>query len=88
LLLTDVVLPKTPGPEIAKRALELRPAIRVLFMSGFTDDTLIRQGLAPGRPAILEKPFSPATVLARVRRVLDSDPESPSEPLFPVEHSQ
>ncbi len=88
LLLTDVVLPKTSGPEIARRALELRPAIRVLFMSGFTDDTLVRQGLEPGRPALLEKPFSPATVLARVRRALNSDPEDPADPVFPVEHSQ
>jgi PAS domain S-box-containing protein len=87
LLLSDVVLPKTSGPEIAKRALELRPEIRVLFMSGFTDDTLIRQGIQPGRLALLEKPFSPATVLSRVRRALDEDPEAISDSTFPVEHS-
>ena len=87
LLLTDVVLPKVSGPQIAKRAIELRPAIRVLFMSGFTDDTLVRHGLRPGRPALLEKPFSPTTVLSRVRKTLDADRESVSDSTFPVEQS-
>ena len=88
LLLTDVVLPKIPGPEIARRALELRPTLRVLFMSGFTDDTLIRQGLDPERPALLEKPFAPSTVLSRVRRVLNGDPQALPESMFHGEHSQ
>lgn len=72
LILTDVVLPKTAGPEIARRASELRPGIRVLFMSGFTDDTLIKHGLDPARSELLEKPFSPAAVLERIRTLLDA----------------
>ena len=91
LLLTDVVLPRTPGPEVARRVVELRPGIRVLFMSGFTDDTLVRQGLRPGTSELLEKPFSPATALVRIRKLLDS-PVRPLEDTlsstsFPVEHS-
>ena len=88
VLLTDVILPKTSGPEIARRVHELRPTIRVLFMSGFTDDTLIRHGLRPGRPVLLEKPFTPSTVLSRVRGILDADPEELENSMFPVEHSE
>ncbi len=73
LLLTDVVLPKTAGPEIALRAAELRPGIRVLFMSGFTDETLTRHGLDPSSE-LLEKPFTPALVLERIRTLLDAPP--------------
>ena len=88
LLLADVVLPKVSGPKIAERAVALRPTMRVLFMSGFTDDTLLRHGLKPGRPALLEKPFSPATVLSRIRLLLDEDGEGTKETTFPVEQSE
>ncbi len=71
LLLTDVVLPRVGGPEIARRAAEVRPEIRVLFMSGFTDETLSRHGLDPSRVELIEKPFTPAAALARVRALLD-----------------
>ncbi|MCR9093591.1 MAG: PAS domain S-box protein [bacterium] len=73
LLLSDVVLPKVAGPEIASRARELRPGIRVLFMSGFTDETLSRHGLDPTRAELIEKPFTPATLLTRIRTLLDGD---------------
>ena len=73
LLLTDVVLPKIGGPEIASRARELRPGIRVIFMSGFSDDTLTQHGLTARSEALLEKPFTPAAVLERVRRRLDAE---------------
>jgi DNA-binding response OmpR family regulator len=93
LLLLDVVLPRTSGPEVARRAVELRPGIRVLFMSGFTDDTLTRHGLRPSTTELLEKPFTPETILARVRSLLDV-PATPLENTlsietsrpFPVEH--
>jgi PAS domain S-box-containing protein len=76
LLLCDVVLPKTAGPEIARRAREIRPGLRVLFMSGFTDETLVRHGLDPAREALLEKPFTPAAILARIRTMLNEPNES------------
>ena len=73
LILSDVVLPKMAGPEIARRAKELRPEIRVLFISGFTDETLARHGLDASRAALLEKPFTPRAMLSRVRELLDAD---------------
>lgn len=72
LLLSDVVLPKVSGPEIARRAAELRPGIRVLFMSGFTDETLSRHGLDPDHAELIEKPFTPAAMLNRIRALLDA----------------
>jgi len=75
LLLCDVVLPKTAGPEIARKAKEIRPGLRVLFMSGFTDDTLARHGLDPAKERLLEKPFTPAMVLGRIRAMLDENVE-------------
>lgn len=73
LLLTDVVLPKMSGPQVAERTRELRPNIRVLFMSGFTDDTLLQHGLANDEADLLEKPFTPAALLSRVHALLDSE---------------
>ncbi|MCP4906363.1 MAG: PAS domain S-box protein [bacterium] len=75
LLLCDVVLPKTAGPEIARRARELRPGIRVLFMSGFTDETLTQHGLGSSGIELLEKPFTRAAVLDRIRVLLDAAPD-------------
>ncbi len=86
LLLTDVVLPRMAGPEIARQAREIRPGLRVLYMSGFTDETLTQHGLSSREPDLLEKPFSSATVLARVRRLLDDPEPSREEPAFLVEH--
>ncbi|MBB83163.1 MAG: hypothetical protein CL931_05055 [Deltaproteobacteria bacterium] len=71
LLLTDGVLPRVGGPEIARRAAEVRPGLRVLFMSGFTDETLSRPGVDPSRVELIEKPFTPAAALARIRALLD-----------------
>ncbi len=85
LLLTDVVLPRMAGPEVARQARTLRPELRVLYMSGFTDETLTQHGLSSLEPDLLAKPFSSATVLARVRQRLDHPPEAPREPAFLVE---
>ena len=87
LLLTDVVLPRMPGPEIARRARQLRPDIRVLFMSGFTDDTLSQHGLTGSEPDLLEKPFSSTSLLSRVRQALDAPPDARRDASFLVEHS-
>jgi len=79
LLLTDVVLPKVGGPEIAIRARELRPGIRVVFMPGFSDETLASHGLSARSHQLLEKPFTPTAVLERVRRQLDArDAQEPA----------
>jgi len=85
LLLTDVVLPRMAGPEVARRARQIRPGLRVLYMSGFTDETLTQHGLSSLEPDLLSKPFSSATVLARVRQRLDDPATAPEEPTFLVE---
>jgi CheY-like chemotaxis protein len=87
LLLTDVVLPRMAGPEVARRARQLRPDIRVLFMSGFTDETLSQHGLTGSEPDLLEKPFSSTSLLARVRHILDAPPDARRDASFLVEHS-
>jgi PAS domain S-box-containing protein len=71
LLLTDVVLPMMGGTDLADRAEALRPETRVLFMSGHTEDTVIRHGV-PGVDGLLQKPFHPESVARKVREVLDA----------------
>ena len=72
LLLTDVVLPMMGGMDLAERAATLHPETRVLFMSGHTEDTVIRHGV-PGRlEGYLQKPFNHDVVARKVREVLDA----------------
>jgi len=73
LLLTDLILPGVSGREIAQRVGKLRPETKVLFMSGYTDDALIRSHGFDQRFAFLQKPFSPVTLATKVREVLDTD---------------
>jgi PAS domain S-box-containing protein len=72
LLLTDVVLPQMSGPELAKRLRESRPALKVLCMSGYTDDRLTRHGLLGSELAFLQKPLTVESLTRKVREVLDS----------------
>ncbi len=77
LLLSDVVLPKLSGPEVAARARGLRPELRVLYMSGFDRRTLEEgQGMDLGEVPLLQKPLASATVLSEIRRALDAAPET------------
>jgi DNA-binding response OmpR family regulator len=70
LVITDVVMPELGGTELAERLRRTRPEVVVLFMSGYTEDELVRRGVADGRMLLLEKPFSPATLNRRVREAL------------------
>jgi signal transduction histidine kinase len=70
LLVTDVVLPRMSGPELASRLSRLRPDMKVLFMSGYTDDAIARHGLLDSDAAYLQKPLLPGTLLRKVRDVL------------------
>ncbi len=77
LLLTDVVMPGIDGREVAALVTGLRPGIRVLFMSGYTDDIIGHHGILDAGIAFLSKPFHPAALCAKVREVLDAG-RSPS----------
>jgi CheY-like chemotaxis protein len=72
LLLTDLVMPGMNGRELARRAAALRPQIKVLYMSGYTDDALVRRQVSENIFAFIQKPFLPVVLEAKVREVLDS----------------
>jgi PAS domain S-box-containing protein len=72
LLLTDVVMPGASGRELAEQIARIRPGTKVLFMSGYTDDAIVRHGLLQSEIAFLQKPFSPEVLARKVRQVLDS----------------
>ncbi|MEA2206243.1 MAG: two-component system, cell cycle sensor histidine kinase and response regulator CckA [Blastocatellia bacterium] len=74
LMITDVVMPQMSGRELAERVLELRPMLPVLFMSGYTDDAIVRHGLLDEKLNFIQKPFDAAGVARKVREVLDSQP--------------
>jgi two-component system cell cycle sensor histidine kinase/response regulator CckA len=72
LLLSDVVMPQLSGPELAKRLVAKRRDMRVLCMSGYTDDSIVRHGVLEAPIAFLQKPITPATLALKVREVLDA----------------
>ena len=74
LLLTDVVMPQMSGPELAKRLAVTRPAMKVLCMSGYTDDSIVRHGVVETGVAFIQKPITPASLAKKVREVLDEMP--------------
>jgi two-component system cell cycle sensor histidine kinase/response regulator CckA len=71
LLLTDVVMPKAGGRQVAEMAARKFPEIKVLYISGYTDDAVVLNGVIDAEVAFLQKPFSPDALVRKVRGVLD-----------------
>jgi CheY-like chemotaxis protein len=74
LLVTDVVMPDIGGRALADALRAVRPDLRVLYVSGYTDDAVVRYGVEVARDAFLQKPFTPQALAQKVRDVLDSAP--------------
>jgi two-component system cell cycle sensor histidine kinase/response regulator CckA len=72
LLLTDLIMPELSGPAVAERVSELVPGVKVLFMSGYADDLVLRNGILSPGAAFLEKPFSATDLASKVRATLDT----------------
>jgi PAS domain S-box-containing protein len=76
LLITDVVMPRLSGRELATRLIAKRPGLKVLYISGYTDDSIFRHGVLEGGMAFLQKPFNLKSIAQKVREVLDGVPEA------------
>jgi signal transduction histidine kinase len=73
LLLTDVVMPGMSGRELAERATQLDPELKVIYMSGYTDDTVVLHAVFDEGIDFIQKPFSPDSLAEKVRVVLDKE---------------
>ena len=71
LLLTDVVMPNMNGRELAERLSDLRPQMKVIFMSGYTDDAIVHHGVLNSGMAFVQKPLTVSLLLGKLREVLD-----------------
>ena len=71
LLITDVVMPDVAGRQVAERVAASKQGIKVLFLSGYTDDAVVRHGILEAEANFIQKPFSTASLAHKVREVLN-----------------
>ena len=79
-MLTDVVMPQLSGTELARRLSQSRPQMKIICMSGYTDDSVVRHGVLDANLAYLQKPLTPESLGTKVRSVLGR-PRSAGEDL-------
>jgi CheY-like chemotaxis protein len=84
LLLTDIVMPEMSGPELAHQMESMRPGIKVIFTSGYTDDVIARQGVLDPTVAFIQKPYRPKALARKIREVLGDlvAKENPAVPSY------
>ena len=80
LLLTDVVMPEMSGPELAVQLKALRPEIRVIFTSGYSDTSIVQKDVIDSAAAFIQKPYRPKALAQRIREVLEGSAPSPPNP--------
>jgi CheY-like chemotaxis protein len=78
LLLTDLIMPHMNGRELARQVVTSRPSTKVLYVSGYPDDTLLTAGLARSKEPFLQKPFASDALLRTVRNLLDDTADPPA----------
>jgi len=80
ILVTDVVMPRLSGRELVTRLSAARPDLKVLYISGYTDDSIFRHGVLEGGVAFLQKPFNLKDLAQKIREVLDGEPAATVAP--------
>jgi PAS domain S-box-containing protein len=80
ILVTDVVMPRLSGRELVTRITAARPELKILYISGYTDDSIFRHGVLEGGVAFLQKPFNLKDLAQKIRQVLDGEPAATEAP--------
>ncbi|MEI8258969.1 MAG: response regulator, partial [Deltaproteobacteria bacterium] len=78
LLMTDVIMPEMNGRDLARNLLALYPRLKRLFMSGYTDDEMLRRNIFEPGTDLVQKPFTPDVIAWRVRQILDTHSHRPN----------
>jgi CheY-like chemotaxis protein len=74
LVITDVVMPHMSGKEFIERLIEIHPEIRVLYISGYTNEAIVHEGILEANTHFLQKPFTPSELIKTIRRLIDQQP--------------